>query len=383
MRVITAASAGRAERRCDLLVVGAGPAGCAAAVAARAAAPALTVLVVDAARFPREKLCGGAITGGGLRELALAGLALRVRHAVATHAVLRAGGVARRVELPEPAVTVRRVELDHDLVAQARAAGADVVEGARLRGLRGDVADTAAGPVRFRSLVAADGASTAARRALGLPAGRRAPLREALVAGARQRDLVFDLDAAAEGYAWRFPCLDAGRPAENVGAYSLAGARAAAAGLARFAAQEALPLEGVEAGALRLFEPRGAYGVRGALLAGEALGADPLVGEGIRYALWSGRIAGALAARALARGRRPSPAAYRAALAATRSGATLALAALLAPRLHGGDPRWRALASDPSVARALAALASGAAPLGPVLALLGRFAALGRAPRKR
>lgn len=363
-------------KSCDLLVVGAGPAGCAAAMAARRAAPGVRVLVVDAARFPRDKPCGGALTGGGLRELERAGLSLHVRHAVVTHATLRVDGVARRVELPRPAAVVRRVELDHDLVRQVRAAGAEVVEAAALEALDGEVARTGAGDVRFRALVAADGVGSAARRALGLPAGRRAPLRETHVPGAAQWDLVFDLDAAEGGYAWRFPCYVAGRPAESCGVYALRDARRLAGALRDFAAREALGAPaGVKPSALRLFEPSGPFGRGVALLAGDALGADALAGEGLRYALWSGRTAGALAAAALARGRRPAPGAYRARLLASRSGVLLHLGALLAGRLHGGGRRWRRAAQDRAVAEALAALVSGEAPAAPLLALAARLAA--------
>ena len=362
----------------DLLVVGAGPAGCAAAVAARAAAPGLRVTVIDAARFPRAKPCAGAITGGGLRELELAGLDLRVPHAVVTHAVIRADGVARRVELPNPAVVVRRAELDHDLVRQAREAGAEVLEEAALSRLEGAVAHTGKGPVRFRALVAADGVQGASRRALGLPAGRRAPLREAFLASPAQWDLLFDLDAGVPGYAWRFPCVEAGRAAETCGVYALSGGGALESALREFTRREGVASERPVSWAMRLFEPGGPVGLGVALLAGDALGADPLAGEGLRYAFWSGRIAGRLAAEALSRGRPPSLARYRAALLGTRSGVLLALAAKLAPRLHGGDPRWRRAACDRRVAEAFAALVSGEAPLRPLLELAGRFPSLAR-----
>src|SRR4051812_43602036 len=51
----------------DVLVVGAGPAGCAAAIAARR--HALDVLVVDKAAFPRDKTCGDGLTTAALRLL--------------------------------------------------------------------------------------------------------------------------------------------------------------------------------------------------------------------------------------------------------------------------------------------------------------------------
>jgi flavin-dependent dehydrogenase len=382
-------------RKVDLLVAGAGPAGCAAALSARRAAAGLSVLVVDAARFPRDKPCGGAITGGGLGEMEHAGLALRVEHAIATHAVLRVDGRSARVALPRPAAVVRRSAWDADLVAQIRAAGVEVAEGAPLLALAtgeaahgsSGVADTGTGPVAFRALVCADGAGGPSRRLLGLPVGQRAPLREAIADRRGQKDLVFDLDAGLAGYAWRFPCVEAGRAAESAGAYSIEGDPRLDPALGRWMAAEGLalaPAAAVQSWSLRLFDPSGPVGLGPALLAGDALGADPLAGEGIRYALWSGRVAGRLAARALALppavAGRWLAAAYRARLAATRSGATLRLLCLLAPRLHGGETRWRRVASDRAVAEALAALVSGLAPAGPLLRLLGRYRALRRAP---
>jgi len=369
----------------DLLIAGAGPAGCAAAVAARRAVPDLHVVLVDSARFPRDKLCGGAITGGGLLEMERAGLALRIPHAVVRSVRLRLDGASVRVEMPRPAAVVRRLEWDADLLAQARQAGAVVIEEAPLQGLRGDVADTGAGPIAFGALVCADGVAGPSRRLLGLPPGRRAPLREALAAGRGQEDLVFDLDAGVEGYAWRFPCLVGARPVENAGIYSLGGASDLGGALAQWAEGERLRIGPPEAWSLRLWERGGPVGAGRALLAGDALGADRLTGEGIRYALWSGRIAGDLAARATRRGGGPTAGgllrwAYRARLAVSRSGVALSLFRSLAARLYGGGPRWRRLARDREVIEALAALVSGAAPPRPLLALLLRYRSSRAAP---
>ncbi len=368
-------AAASSEVRADLLIAGAGPAGCAAAVAARRAAPKLRVVLVDSARFPRDKVCGGAITGGGLREMERAGLALRVPHAVARFVTLRVDGASLRAELPRPAAVVSRLDWDADLVAQARQAGAQVVEGAPLLALRQGVAETGAGPVRFAALVCADGVGGTSRRLLGLPSGRRAPLREALAEERGQEELIFDFDAGVRGYAWRFPCLCGARPVENAGVYSLAGPPGDA--LERWTGREGIRTGPQLAWSLRLWERGGPVGAGPALLAGEALGADPLTGEGIRYALWSGRIAGDLAARAIRRGGAgpggPLRWAYRARLAASRSGVALSLFRSLGARLYGGDPRWRRLASDPKVMGALAELVSGAAPPRPLLALLLRY----------
>ena len=294
-----------------------------------------------------------------------------------THAALRIDGVTRRVALPRPAAVVRRVELDADPVSQVRRAGAEVREGAALRRLEPGRALTSSGPIAFRALVAADGVGGPARRALGLPPGRRVPLRETHLDAPGETDLLFDLDAVARGYAWRFPCVVGGHAAESCGVYSLQRSGSVGSAMTEFMAREGLVTDApIQPSALRLFEPFGPVGAGSALLAGDALGADALAGEGIRYALWSGRIAGTLAAGALRRGRSPSLREYRARLLASRSGVLLQLGAHLASRLHGAEPRWRRVAADPRVAAALAALVSGAHPARPLMALVALLPAL-------
>ena len=58
---------------CDVLIVGAGPAGCAAAISAQRLG--LKSIVVDKAEFPRDKCCGDGLTAMALREIE--GLGLR------------------------------------------------------------------------------------------------------------------------------------------------------------------------------------------------------------------------------------------------------------------------------------------------------------------
>ncbi|MSY34397.1 MAG: FAD-dependent oxidoreductase, partial [Actinobacteria bacterium] len=61
-----------AERRVDVLVVGAGPAGCAAAITLQRSGK--SVVVIDKAAFPRDKICGDGLTTSALRELDALGL---------------------------------------------------------------------------------------------------------------------------------------------------------------------------------------------------------------------------------------------------------------------------------------------------------------------
>jgi len=119
----------------DVIVCGAGPAGSVAAtLLARGGA---RVLVVDRARFPRDKLCGDTVNPGTVAALRRLGLTSRFEaRAVQVHGMLVTGdrgvqvlgnyGKARGLALP-------RRELDQALVEEAAAAGARIEEGVMVR----------------------------------------------------------------------------------------------------------------------------------------------------------------------------------------------------------------------------------------------------------
>lgn len=117
----------------DVIVVGAGPAG---ATAARTlAAAGVRTLLIDRARFPRYKACGGAVT---TRALARFPHLLPALHGISTQWISRLvlqgpGGRSAELRSASPAVlTVRRVEFDALLVSLARGAGAEVLEGTEI-----------------------------------------------------------------------------------------------------------------------------------------------------------------------------------------------------------------------------------------------------------
>ncbi|HEX5137803.1 MAG TPA: FAD-dependent monooxygenase [Planctomycetota bacterium] len=119
----------------DVLVVGAGAAG--ALAAARLAGLGRHVLLVDRARFPRDKVCGGCLQPGALAAMEAAGLG-RVVPAPPAGAVplramaLHAGGRVARVRL-RGGVAISRRALDLALVEAAVARGAAFREGVRAR----------------------------------------------------------------------------------------------------------------------------------------------------------------------------------------------------------------------------------------------------------
>lgn len=117
----------------DLLVVGAGPAGSAAAT--WAARHGLDVTIIDKEIFPRDKACGDGLTPRAVKELTSLGLA----EWLATkprNIGLRAAGFGQELllpwkspSLPDWGSAVPRTELDHQILKVAKTAGAKVLEG--------------------------------------------------------------------------------------------------------------------------------------------------------------------------------------------------------------------------------------------------------------
>lgn len=160
--------------RYDVIVVGAGPAG--SVSAAHLAQAGRRVLLLDRARFPRDKVCGDCLNPAVWPVAERLGLAARLRalpHVVVSGVSYRGiGGTTVTVTLP-PAergeVVVRRRDLDALLVERAREFGADFRDGLAVTKLReGGEVVTDAGSFFAPILVAADGRNSTVARLAGL-----------------------------------------------------------------------------------------------------------------------------------------------------------------------------------------------------------------------
>jgi geranylgeranyl reductase family protein len=298
----------------DVAVVGGGPAGSAAALAVLRARPGARVLVLDAGGPGRDKTCGDAVAaetfdlaaGLGLPDLG-AGYP-----AVARLRVI--GPAGRSVTHPpaRPARIIPRRIFDDRLARAAVAAGAVGVHD-RIRTVEPGTGLAVAVGRRTRTaariVIGADGAHSTVRRAVGLPHGR--PERTGIALRAYADDVYGEqlLVSVADGwpaYAWSFPIGD-GRA--NIGfGVRLDRLPAGVPGWLRRRLHELLPAaaatldeRSVRTAHLpfvtgRVHQPDGRV-----LLAGDAAAlVDPLTGEGIWYAVASGRLAGLAAAAGLA-----------------------------------------------------------------------------------
>lgn len=286
-----------------IAIIGAGPAGSALALALtdRGVDPA-DVVVLDKARFPRPKLCGGGITFRGTELLASMG-------------VVPAGGETTRaivfrsrlgeIEIAErgPQWIYDRAVLDDALLSAVKARGVEVREEANVTGLepRADGWAVRAGrsAETFRWVAGADGACGVARRASELPGGRTGRLVEAVFepvghAGDRSR-LYFDFDPVLDGipgYAWIFPYPSPG--GGDLFKIGIMDARGRIPGselrrwTERFAARKGYRLvdDKIAGWPERYLEAKVRSHRPGLVLVGEAHGIDPLLGEGITPALF-------------------------------------------------------------------------------------------------
>ncbi len=295
------------EFKTEFLVVGAGPAGasCAWGIASRGG----RVVIADRSRFPRPKLCGGALSDYGVGLLTGKGMLLSRELddlTVALHGSLSCFDGSTLLGTwndARPAMRlVDRTSFDSFLLRRAVEAGAVPLTGAEFLGLERGAAVFADGArVVFDRMLGADGAaSTVRRRVYGRPGGGRlglclgtfVPLAPAVLERFTPLGLQVRFGLLPYGYGWVFPrsddlCIGVGSFGKNVPPVDVRKAMEAL-----LAALELNPRSPLRGALIPLPETRVLPGRGRVLLGGEAAGlCDRVSGEGISHALESGFLA--------------------------------------------------------------------------------------------
>lgn len=322
----------------DIVVVGAGPAGSAAAYHLSRAG--LRVALIDRASFPRAKVCGDGLTPGALAEVEAMGAMSELRPSLPMESLVTIdlNDGSERCE-PVPSLTgrsagliVSRTVLDDALRRAAVRAGAEFAPRTTVNGLLrrggsivGVEVQTPKGVARIRAdvTVIAEGACNRLGRfirggrrvgAVGAAARRYLHLRAPLDPAFRLYVPLAADDAELFGYGWVFP-VSAELANVGVGCF-VPQQMVARPRLRRVFNQFLVALESVEprievagncgrleGGVIDASLPLQELAVPGALLVGDAAGAaNPFTGEGIAQALASGRAAAEAVVESLGRG---------------------------------------------------------------------------------
>jgi geranylgeranyl reductase family protein len=315
----------QSPRPVDVLIVGSGPAGASTALHLVQLDPAWAerVVLVDKAVHPREKLCGGGITHLGQHVLAELGLTIGVPTFDLREARLLYKDKSYSF-FGNPVFTiVRRDEFDHWLVQQAEARGITVRQGEAVLDVAVEddrvVVTTEKAVFHAQVVVAADGSRSLIRRKLKWDDDSRvARLLEVLTPEEprqrfefQDRVAIFDfthMTDGLQGYYWDFPSIVKGKAMMNRGVFdSRARPEKPKADLketletSMAARDRDLDDYKLKGHPIRWFDKSGRFAIPRVVLTGDAAGADPLVGEGISFALGYGRVTARAVADAFGR----------------------------------------------------------------------------------
>ena len=318
------------SRKCEVLIAGAGPAGLATAFYLLRRRPDLAgrVVAIEKAAHPRFKVCAGGLIPKTMLALEELGIVLDAPavEVIRGEARTPVGSVDLSRDGDVLCTIVRRDSFDAMLARAAVRAGLEIVENARVVEVTqngdGVRVRTQRGDFHSRMLIGADGSGSRVRRSVF--GQRKETTGRALMTDIavnpestvefREHRYRFDfrcVSGGIRGYSWSFPCMIGGRPHLNVGIYDQHprdmpeknGGEQARMLAELGAAFPELPLDGMARRAMawksfpiRWFEAADVYTRGRVILAGDAAGVDPLMGEGISCAFEHGKIAaGAIA----------------------------------------------------------------------------------------
>jgi geranylgeranyl reductase family protein len=283
--------------RFDVAVIGAGPAGATAAY--RLARARARVLIVDKARFPRDKPCGGGLTTRAVRQLPFSVEPVVEDRITRTRFRLRYGPEIERQSSRVICLMTQRRRLDAFLVEQAVVAGAEFRDGVRVSVDSETELHVDRKQVEVCAVIGADGANGITARSVGLGGAiingvaleGNLPY-EKLPLGSWHGRLALELGIVPGGYGWIFPKGD--HVNVGVGGWADEGPqlRRHLRVLCEHYGIELRELSDLRGHRLPMRTSATMLARGRALLVGDAAGAlDPVSGDGIYEALVTARLA--------------------------------------------------------------------------------------------
>jgi flavin-dependent dehydrogenase len=267
---------------------------------------AAETLILEKATHPRPKVCAGGVIPAAIRCLHELDLELGVPHVTVHRARVTTPTRAVEHEDTDLCHVIRRDEFDASLVDACKERGVAVNENEPVVELArdGDGIRVVTNRAEYhaRMLIGADGSGSIVRRRLvdaakgqtGRAIMADVPVGELSWDGFEKKRYDFDfrdVPRGLHGYSWAFPCLINGQPHANIGAYSVTPLGTALdAAMQRFAESVGAYPVRRRAFPIRWYRRGTPLAAPHVLLAGDAAGVDPLMGEGISLALEYGEL---------------------------------------------------------------------------------------------
>jgi flavin-dependent dehydrogenase len=320
----------------EVVIIGGGPGGLSTALHLHQIAPQLarSILILEKEQYPRHKLCAGGLTTDAEVILQRLGLDVNeVPHVFADtiHFDFEARGLRIRMPKRHALRIICRDEFDNWLAKKAENSGIEIRQGVFVKNIIPDhdgvTVETNSGVFRAQIVVGADGSNGVTRRCIFpknpvytarvleiiTPSHRTSkPLNLTEAPEERWRHAYFEFSPVPNniaGYVWDFPTQIKGQPMRCWGVYDT---NILADGT-RPQLKEPLASEMQRLGfdlndyeikghPIRWFNPQNQMSVPRVLLVGDAVGADPLFGEGISIAMGYGALAAQEISESIQRG---------------------------------------------------------------------------------
>jgi len=222
------------EVDCEIMIVGGGPAGISTLLHLHKYAPELAekTVLIEKAKYPRDKLCGGAL--GGWTDTILEHLKLEVNvPSIPIHTVeCRLGKNIYQHKQQNIYRIVRRIEFDHALAKEAIKRGLKLCENEifldKVRKNNHLVVKTNRGEYKLKALIGADGALSKVRQSMKPLKKQRlasaieifSPMEPKYDSEFSNNTVTIDFSPVSEGlqgYVWHFPCIHENQPFMNHG----------------------------------------------------------------------------------------------------------------------------------------------------------------------